>query len=563
MSGLKRKPSESAPSSATKPAKKQKLPPAPKRLALSEDFVVDSSDEEENTRTNGSALESVKKPGNKETPKKAGPLSATPKAANSRSNLIKRPKDKSPIVVPSIPGSSTSEKSESDEHPLSRARRKSSQPIDRVRNTTDEEKESAADGETLDQSGSEKGSESEEEEAPHDLVRSATDEETDDATDNETPDHSEESESDEDKAPLDPVPPTFSSAPQEPPPPYYPPPGFQVATVTFSSRIQDLFSRENLEGKQIWHITSPASVPINLIKEIPIQNVASGGPILSYNDAQYGLEAEADVDHIEKVLLIPSSNDNSYKPASAKIARTLHFQQIVKLPSRLDRPANSVNGVTKSAKTHVKTIRQQPKGLTMRYRPFGDESSSEESDPTPQFRRPPTLPYASCAKKPTPVQNGDSISPAKIKAHRQSQDSIEEIEDPAQHHKETAEERAQRRAEKKRRKERRSSQTKTPNEAHGVRETLITNKDHLTPNGIEPVEAPGKEKIRRTQDKEAHGSTKTTKEERTEKVHSSNKGHETETRTPRAVKDTPLDRAEPEKVKTKRKKRKSEATEEV
>ncbi|KAL8923324.1 MAG: hypothetical protein Q9208_004724 [Pyrenodesmia sp. 3 TL-2023] len=562
MSGLKRKPSESAPNSATRPAKKQKLPPVPKKLALSEDFVVDSSDEGEIPKTYDSAVEAVKIYDRRETSKKAGPLSATPKAAKSQSNLKKGPKDKSPIVIPSISGSSTPEESDSDRQQLSRSGSDSSQPIDRVRNTADE-KESVADNGALDQSVSEKESESEEEEATHDLLRIATDDETDGATDNATPDHSEESEGDEDEAPLDPVPRTFSSAPQEPAPSYDPPPGFEVATVTSSSKIQDIFSRENLQGKQMWHITFPASVPIDLIKEVPIQKVASGDPILSYKDAEYGLVAEADVDGVEKVLLVPAMNDNSYKPASAKIARTLHLQQIVKLPSRPDRLAESVNGVTETAKTHVKTIRQQPEGLTMRYRPFGDESSSEDSDPAPQFRRPPTLPFALSVKKPTPVPNGDSISPANVKGHRQSQVLVEELEDPAQHHKETAEERAQRRAEKKRRKERRSSQTKTPNEADGVREMLIMNKERLAPNGIEPVEAPGKEKKEKTKEKEAHESTKSTKEEKTGKVQSSIKGHGMETVTPKAVKDTPRDQAEPEKVKTKRKKRKSEATEEV
>ncbi|KAL8758532.1 MAG: hypothetical protein Q9184_003899 [Pyrenodesmia sp. 2 TL-2023] len=563
MSGLKRKPSESAPSSATKPAKKQKLPPAPKKLPLSENFVVDSSDEEENIETNGSTLEPAKFYGAKETYKKAGPLSVTPKAAKSPFNLIKRSKDKSPILIPSISGSNTSEESKIHEQTLSRSISASSQPIDQVRNTADREKESAADNETRDQSVSEKESESEEEEAPHNLLRSARDDETDPATDNETPDHSEESEGDEDKASLDPVPPAFSSAPQESPPPYHPPPGFEVATVTSSSEIQDLFSRVNLEGKQIWHITCLASVPIDLIKEIPIQKVASGGPILSYKDSEYGLVTEADVDGIERVLLIPSSSENSYKPASAKISKTLHLQQIVKLPSRPDRAAESVNGVTKTTQTHVKTIRQQPEGLTMRYRPFGDESLSEDSDPVTHFRRPPTPPYASSAKNSTPIQNGDSISPAKAKAHRQFQDSVENIEDSAQHHKETAEERAQRRAEKKQRKGRRSSQIKTPNEADGVRELLVKNKEHPVPKDIEPVEAPGKEKNKNTTEKEARGLMKSTKEEKTGKVHSLNKGRETETRTPKAVKNTPRDLVELEKVKTKRKKRKSEATEEV
>ncbi|KAI4206402.1 MAG: hypothetical protein LQ346_001111 [Caloplaca aetnensis] len=558
MSGLKRKPTESAPNSAKKPAKKQKLPPTPKRPALSEDFVVDSSDEEENTKANGSESKLLKSSESKERPKKARLLSATTKAGKPRAHLTKRPQSNSPVVISSTSGSSRSEKSESGEQSSAHSGSESSQPIGSAEDTSDEEKESTAEDGRPDQTGSESESEreskSEVKEAPHGRVGSATDEGTDGATGNESPDNSDQSESDEDEAPLDPVPLTSSSAPHEPPPPYHPPAGFELATVTSSRKIQDLFSRENLKGKQIWHITSPASVPISSIKEVLHEKIGSGDPILSYKDANYGL-VEADADSIGKVLLIPSSNENSYKPASAKIAWALHLQQIVKLPSS-ERRTDTVNGVLKTAKTHVKTIRQQPEELRMRYRPFGDESSSEDSDTSPQFKRPPTLPYTSSAKKPRADQNGRSTSPVEMTTSGKSQNPVEEIDSPVQRHKESAAETGQRSAEKKRRKERRSSQTRTPNEADGVRETLVSGEKHLTPNGTEPRKAPAKERKKAKKKKEAHGLTNGA-------TYLSNKGHETKTDTLKSVKDTPQDQAEPEKVKTKRKKRKFEATEEV
>ncbi|KAL8899764.1 MAG: hypothetical protein Q9207_006035 [Kuettlingeria erythrocarpa] len=560
MSGLKRKPTESASSSATKPAKKQKLSPAPQRPALSEDFVVDSSDEEEYTKANGSALELPKSFDDKEMSKKAGSLGATTKAGKPRAHLIKRPQSNSPVVISSNSGSSRSSKSESGKQSSAHSGSESSQP---VASEEDEGKESTAEdgrpnqseSESESESDSESDSESQVKEAPHGRVRSTIDDGTDDATDNESPDTSDRSESDEDKAPLDPVPLASSSAPHEPPPPYHPPAGFEVATVTSSSRIQDLFSSENLKGKQIWHIISPASVPISSIKEVPNEMFDSGDPILTYEDATYGLVKEAEVDSIEKVLLIPSSNENSYKTTSAKIARTLHLQQIVKLPS-LKRPTVTVNGVLEVAKTHVKTVREQPEGLTMRYRPFGDESSSEDSDTSPQFRRPPILPHTSWAKKPRADQMGRSTSPVKMTTSVQSQNSVEEIDNPVQYHKNNSGETGQRRAEKKRRKERRRSPTTTPNEADEIGESLALGKKNLSPNGTEPGGAPAKERKKTKKKNEAHGLTNG-------ETHLSNKEHETKTGPPKIVKDTPQDQTGPEKVKTKRKKRKFEATEEV
>ncbi|KAL8866035.1 MAG: hypothetical protein Q9174_006537, partial [Haloplaca sp. 1 TL-2023] len=166
----------------------------------------------------------------------------------------------------------------------------------------------------------------------------------------------------------------------------------QTTTLYSSPRIRkfwecNVLSEDYLRGKQIWHITAPASVPIDTITEVPVQKVATGEAILKHDEDDYGLVAETDATGDRKVLLIPSTDDNRYHVAGAPITRTLHLQQIVNLPSRSS--DNTVAGSNERPTSHVKTVRQQPEGLCMRYRPFGDATSSDSSDGAPEFKVPP------------------------------------------------------------------------------------------------------------------------------------------------------------------------------
>ncbi|KAL8724070.1 MAG: hypothetical protein Q9181_007001 [Wetmoreana brouardii] len=217
-----------------------------------------------------------------------------------------------------------------------------------------------------------------------------------------------------------------TSEPVRPPASYNPPPDFKAASVTsaLSSQSHDAFAVDNLQGKQIWHIIAPASVPISLIKEVPIQKVFTGSPILSHKGADYGLFAEANADRDEKVLLVPSHKDDNYRLAGADIAKTLRLQQIVKPPFLSHKPENSATGVGTAPKTHVRAIRQQPEGLTMRYRPFGDESSSEDSDPDAQFKVPPIVSSAKSPKKAKPMAEITTTSPPRQHAKVRKDSSI-------------------------------------------------------------------------------------------------------------------------------------------
>lgn len=177
--------------------------------------------------------------------------------------------------------------------------------------------------------------------------------------------------------------------------PYAPPPGFEPALVSShpSSKIPEIFASSNLDGKEIWHITVPSSVPVTAIKEVSAQSLQSGRPILSHEGAVYGLVPTSEAEANNRALLLPSSPTNDYQPSRIPILRTLHLQRFVQLPIRAQQNAG-IPYPTAKQRTHVKEVRQQPQGLKMRYHAFGtsDQSDSDVSTITafkaPEFRIP-------------------------------------------------------------------------------------------------------------------------------------------------------------------------------
>lgn len=184
-----------------------------------------------------------------------------------------------------------------------------------------------------------------------------------------------------------------------------PPPGFEPAKITIaSSNLANLISPSSLRGKQIWHITAPSSVPISSIQRVPVEKISNGTIVLSHKGTNFGLIAEPP--HINEIFLLPSQESNNYKQAGIKITRTLHLQELSHPPSTVNQPGSLTNEVSR---VYTKPARQQPKGLRMRYRPFGDYSDSSENgdlEPSPeeqsqahQFRMPSAIETTPKVKK--------------------------------------------------------------------------------------------------------------------------------------------------------------------
>lgn len=78
--------------------------------------------------------------------------------------------------------------------------------------------------------------------------------------------------------------------------------------------MSDFLSKSNLEGKQVWYFTAPASLPISVIQdmEIDLAKAQSGDTILKHNGDDYGLDLEPYTTSTQIQLLIPSKGGDKY-----------------------------------------------------------------------------------------------------------------------------------------------------------------------------------------------------------------------------------------------------------
>lgn len=174
---------------------------------------------------------------------------------------------------------------------------------------------------------------------------------------------------------------------------YEPPPGFEPASIVVhpSSQVMSIFSPTNLAGKEIWHITAPSSVPISTINELSQQKIESRSSILSYKGSNYGLIPDSSTN---EALLLPSAENDEYKSHNAVTFQSFHLQQIVSLPYHAISPAKPSSPSVLPPQAHKRPPREQPKGLKMRYQPFGVVELYDgnlprgEGPKVPQFRVP-------------------------------------------------------------------------------------------------------------------------------------------------------------------------------
>lgn len=205
--------------------------------------------------------------------------------------------------------------------------------------------------------------------------------------------------------------------------PYEPPSGFKSAPITLhpASEIAQTLSPSALQGKELWHITVPNSVPISSIAEISTKNILTGAAILTHYGAEYGLSLEIQDKTAQRIVLFPSSNTANYESAEINIAKTLHLQRKVRLPNSAaesDKPTQSIS------RKHIKGRNEQPPGLKMRYRPFGASSeSSEQSDPEQIAKEPLS---ATRFQVPRSV-----IDPSSMKRKHDQTDQTDETQSPA------------------------------------------------------------------------------------------------------------------------------------
>ncbi|RDW72299.1 DNA-directed RNA polymerase I subunit RPA34 [Aspergillus mulundensis] len=167
---------------------------------------------------------------------------------------------------------------------------------------------------------------------------------------------------------------------------YKPPFGFKSAkNQPVSSTTTSTLS--NLAGKQIFHITAPAFLPLSKIKEVSLAGALKGEPILKHGGKNFGIPADS-LAHAQagasgQTLFLYDAKAQTYHGTVTNVP-TYRIQEMIELPGGAELEEASL----KSAKALEKPPRKQPKHLKMRFRPVGSGyappetlgSSSEESE---------------------------------------------------------------------------------------------------------------------------------------------------------------------------------------
>lgn len=154
-----------------------------------------------------------------------------------------------------------------------------------------------------------------------------------------------------------------------PPKPFRAPQGFEIVNDVSISRASDITELcTTLGNKQLWHITAPASVSVDSLKELDVNAALSGAPILTQDGLSYNLIADSSVQ--EMVLL--AGEGTTYKQVQQSVSKVFHLRAASpSSPVQLQSSGNQPLTFTASAPGVPSKPRKQPEGLRMRYRPFG------------------------------------------------------------------------------------------------------------------------------------------------------------------------------------------------
>jgi hypothetical protein len=73
-----------------------------------------------------------------------------------------------------------------------------------------------------------------------------------------------------------------------------------------------MFTKANLEGKQIWYFTVPASIPISSIQQTSLRAVENSEVIFSSKIGKYGFTQDSAEDKIYSKIMVPRISEDGY-----------------------------------------------------------------------------------------------------------------------------------------------------------------------------------------------------------------------------------------------------------
>lgn len=84
--------------------------------------------------------------------------------------------------------------------------------------------------------------------------------------------------------------------------------------MTDAADIARIFTKANLEGKQLWYFTAPASLSLTVETkfDIPIDRAEKDMPILSHNGNDYSMEFGDSVVSNTIKILVPNKTGEKY-----------------------------------------------------------------------------------------------------------------------------------------------------------------------------------------------------------------------------------------------------------
>lgn len=81
-----------------------------------------------------------------------------------------------------------------------------------------------------------------------------------------------------------------------------------------ASDVAGFFEKAQMEDKQIWYITAPASLPVTVVQDltIPLDSAQKGLPVLTHNGDDYRLAFDDPAAASSFRLLIPNKKGHEY-----------------------------------------------------------------------------------------------------------------------------------------------------------------------------------------------------------------------------------------------------------
>lgn len=160
----------------------------------------------------------------------------------------------------------------------------------------------------------------------------------------------------------------------------------------FSEEIAEAFT--DIEGKQIYHIVAPSSLPMSKIKQLDFSALKTGASAIDYRGKTYCLSESKSSSRGDQLNLPSLHGDEKFNRLSSSISRTYVFKESAKEEDSLF--SSYINGTWKTAGSVSQPRKEQrlpTRLLKYRYTPFGvsatppatDLDSSEEQ---PRFRAP-------------------------------------------------------------------------------------------------------------------------------------------------------------------------------